>query len=596
MTILKPTHLLLLVSGLLTSACALTAEQYRWQDAHRVVAFADVHGAYDQLIELLSELEIIDEQRRWTGGNTHLVSTGDLLDRGADSRAVMDFLIALQDQAQAAGGRVHVILGNHELMNLYGDLRYVIKAEYQAYADERDVELRNAAREQWLTDGKLAEDFEAKYPAGFFRHRELFLPTGKYGQWIASLPFVIVVNNTAFAHGGLSPAVIGRDLSQINQILHTELNDYLSSWLTLRDAGVVTIGDSFWGRYDLVATWLKSQDQVSELTASAERFLKTEDSWLFGEDNPHWYRGNVYCAPIIELEQTQKALSSIGATRLVVGHTPTPSAVKSHLQDSVFALDTGMAPYYKGRPSALLLDENNIAVYYADNDETTKPASVYRQLGPRPGGLSDNDLEGFLQTAEIVDSETLDIAGRESTVVSLSDGKIRLRALFRPGKNMNEVAAYRLDKQLGLGLVPVTVSRRVNDKSGWLRFFMEGSVSEQDRQQKQLRGAPNCSLKDQYDLMNTFDTLIFNEGRTLNSIQYERNSWDLVLVDHDQGFKSKSGRPRHLKDAELFLNDTLAKRLQALSTESLQADFEGLLSKSQIKGVIKRRDQILKNR
>ncbi len=96
-----------------------------WQGIERVVAFADVHGAYAELTALLRSVGVVDEDLRWTGGRTHLVSLGDLLDRGADSRKVMDLLMRLQGEAATAGGRVHVVLGNHEAMNVLGDLRYV---------------------------------------------------------------------------------------------------------------------------------------------------------------------------------------------------------------------------------------------------------------------------------------------------------------------------------------------------------------------------------------------------------------------------------------------------------------------------------------
>ena len=64
----------------------------------------------------------------WAAGRAHVVSLGDLLDRGADSRKVMDLLMRLQGEAAAAGGQLHVVLGNHEAMNLLGDLRYVVPA------------------------------------------------------------------------------------------------------------------------------------------------------------------------------------------------------------------------------------------------------------------------------------------------------------------------------------------------------------------------------------------------------------------------------------------------------------------------------------
>ena len=97
--------------------------QYDWQDVSRVVAIGDIHGAYDEFTGLLRAVGLVDGDLHWQGGNTHLVSLGDLVDRGAGSKQVMDLLMRLQEQAEAAGGRVHVLLGNHELMNLTGDLR-----------------------------------------------------------------------------------------------------------------------------------------------------------------------------------------------------------------------------------------------------------------------------------------------------------------------------------------------------------------------------------------------------------------------------------------------------------------------------------------
>ena len=113
----------------------------------RVVVFADVHGAYNELIALLRETGMLDARDHWAAGHTHLVSLGDLLDRGADSRKVMDLLMRLQGEAQAAGGQLHVVLGNHEAMNMLGDLRYVEASEYASYGDwNRLPSARNCAK------------------------------------------------------------------------------------------------------------------------------------------------------------------------------------------------------------------------------------------------------------------------------------------------------------------------------------------------------------------------------------------------------------------------------------------------------------------
>ena len=116
----------------------------------RVIAFADVHGAYDDLTRLLKAAGVVDAELRWSGGRTHVVSTGDLLDRGKDSRKVMDLLMRLQGEAAAAGGQLHVTLGNHEAMNLLGHVRDVAPGELEAYAAEEPAGVRERMRAEWI--------------------------------------------------------------------------------------------------------------------------------------------------------------------------------------------------------------------------------------------------------------------------------------------------------------------------------------------------------------------------------------------------------------------------------------------------------------
>ena len=126
---------LLLLSAALALAAFAAAparadSNWRWTGVDRVVAFGDVHGAYRELVALLQRAGVVDPSLHWSGGATHLVSLGDLVDRGPDSRAVLDLLMRLEDEAPKVGGVVHVVLGNHEVMNLTGDLRYVSEADY----------------------------------------------------------------------------------------------------------------------------------------------------------------------------------------------------------------------------------------------------------------------------------------------------------------------------------------------------------------------------------------------------------------------------------------------------------------------------------
>src|SRR5688572_28488933 len=152
-----------------------------WDKVARVVAVGDVHGDYDQLVAVLRDGGLVDARLRWAGGETHLVQTGDRVDRGAESRKVMDLLMRLEKEARKAGGRVHPLLGNHEAMNMLGDLRYVSPEEFAAFQEPDSQRRRSAVWERLLAErrrrGEPAptdEDrqrFEAEVPLGWVEHR-----------------------------------------------------------------------------------------------------------------------------------------------------------------------------------------------------------------------------------------------------------------------------------------------------------------------------------------------------------------------------------------------------------------------------------------
>src|ERR1700730_7211921 len=104
---------------LLLSVCSPVRAQDTWTGGDRVVAIGDVHGDFERFTAVLRSAGLIDEDGNWAGGMTHLVQVGDALDRGPDSRKVLDLLMKLEQQAAKAGGYLHALIGNHEAMNLY---------------------------------------------------------------------------------------------------------------------------------------------------------------------------------------------------------------------------------------------------------------------------------------------------------------------------------------------------------------------------------------------------------------------------------------------------------------------------------------------
>ena len=133
------------------------ADDWQFSGVNRIVAVGDIHGAYDAAVSTLQQAGIIDDHLAWSGGDTHLVLTGDLLDRGPGSRQVIDLIMRLERQAVRAGGQVHQLLGNHEVMNLIGDVRYVSDPEYAAFSEDESAE----EREYWYQQYRGGQPVDA---------------------------------------------------------------------------------------------------------------------------------------------------------------------------------------------------------------------------------------------------------------------------------------------------------------------------------------------------------------------------------------------------------------------------------------------------
>ena len=181
-----------LLSALLLLAAAAEAQQDTWKGVERIVAVGDVHGDFEQFVKALRAAGVVDERNDWAAGKTHLVQTGDVLDRGPDSRKAMDLLMKLETQAAKAGGAVHPLIGNHEAMVLMDDWRYLLPAEIKAFGTEDDF-------------------------------RKALSAQGAYGKWIRGHNAVVQINDVLFAHAGVTPACARRTLREINDAIRKEL-------------------------------------------------------------------------------------------------------------------------------------------------------------------------------------------------------------------------------------------------------------------------------------------------------------------------------------------------------------------------------------
>jgi hypothetical protein len=603
-----------------------------WSGVERVVAFADVHGAHAELTALLQSVGIIDAELRWTGGRTHLVSLGDLLDRGADSRKVMDMLMRLQREAEAAGGRVHVVLGNHEAMNVLGDLRYVAADEFAAYAADEDPDERTRQREAFLArqSGATAADFERMFPPGFFAHRRLLGPQGQYGRWLLALPAAVRVNDTVYMHGGPSSLLHGRGIEDLNRAYTAAVDEYLATEAPLRAAGLIEIEDAYAERPDAAAARLQAMPAGAErdaLARTVERFRRADDDPLLGPKGPNWYRGAAFCNECAEADVLKPFLQQVGARRVVIGHTVARNAtVVSRFDGAVVKLDAGMnRAVYQGRPAALISEAAGSRVVYAL--PTVAAASVPAEpLYLSSQKLAEDTVADILARGTI--ETTLTCApGVLETRVTL-DGR-SVNAIFEsasPETVKRELAAYRLDRALGLGLVPATVAREHAGQDGILQGRPASWASEQDRQNARggalaglacqtITAVPQseparrplppdgktprlptggwCDLGAQFQLAYAFDALIGNQARTPDRYLYDADASTMFLTGHGSTFGASTQVPKALEGPLAKTGAEMQERLRRLDAATVEAAIGELVGTRAVKPLLQRRDKIL---
>lgn len=340
-------------SVLLSLPLAAEEPRFEWDNVERIVAIGDIHGAYDNLIRILQNANLIDGKLRWIGGEAHLVQNGDIVDRGPNSRKAMDFLMKLEDKAEDAGGRVHVLIGNHETWNVVGILDLVSAKEYEAFVDRdsrkrRDrifdryyEQIRREARDRDEDPpGKRVAraEFDGDYPLGFVEHRQAFSSNGKYGKWIQAHNTAIKINGILFSHGDWSEAFSEMDIAEINRRVRQELRGELpvQEGITFDEASPL--------QYRGLAQ--------TELTKTAQESAQ----------------------PLVD-----RILQNLDAKRMVVGHTLTGGVIESRFGGKHISIDVGMLELYRGGHRIALEIVNDEIRAIHDGGTIAIPESMYAE-------------------------------------------------------------------------------------------------------------------------------------------------------------------------------------------------------------------------
>jgi hypothetical protein len=309
-----------LLPTLSPSPRAPASRQCIWEGVEKIIAIGDLHGDYEHFITILKneKIKLVDNELHWIGGKTHLVQIGDVLDRGDRAKDIFDLIKNLEKEAEKAGGMVHMLIGNHEEMNItgiafqYAD--YVTDKQFydflpDSYKKRKEREFKKKTEnggdieDEWK---KLKEDEDAQqeYTLNFNLY---------YGRWIAEEHnAVIKINDTVFVHGGINEKYSTWPLKDINNLYYAEFQKWFR-------------GESF------------------------------RPKILWGEDSPLWFRLLATWPEQTYKSQVNRILANLGAKQMVIAHTPDIKVIPSRFGYKIWVIDTGISRIYRGFLSALII-------------------------------------------------------------------------------------------------------------------------------------------------------------------------------------------------------------------------------------------------
>jgi len=243
----------------------LSEEKSEYKGIKKMLVISDIEGNFGAFRKLLQGNGVIDENFNWTYGKDHLVLAGDFVDRGTMVTEVLWLIYSLEEKAKAAGGYVHYILGNHEIMNMSNDLNYV--------------------QERYIQHAQLMNK----------PYMQLFGANSEIGRWLATKNVIERVGNTLFTHGGVSGYLnnLNISLKELNQITRPFYTDTTYSYKDDRLNLIFSDFGPFWYRNYYKAPRANIQQIDSTLDIYNVRTISTGHTIIANEIRS-LYNGKLY--------------------------------------------------------------------------------------------------------------------------------------------------------------------------------------------------------------------------------------------------------------------------------------------------------------
>jgi hypothetical protein len=534
-------HLLIVLLILLVCPVAISAREipYEWSDVERIVAIGDIHGDYENFLSILKKVGIVNDSLQWIAGETHLVQIGDIMDRGPGAKDVFDLLMRLEKESEAVGGMVHVLLGNHEELNITGRSldypNYVTVEQFISFIPEKFLKektkqyikgLSDKDKERAETQGlDLSTDgnfrlFWEKLIREDRRARSAYVRNfdDTYGKWLLQKNAVIKINDIIFSHAGISEKYSKWKLRDINDQVRSELR-FIVQYL-----GNPSYSDTSFN-----------------------------PKIVYDSMSPLWFRGLATSDERNAQKEVYKTLDRLKARYMVTGHNFFQYGKRSpfldidgvrHFDGRVYNIDTGINRLYGGLVAALVINNDTFALRSVGTEQLT---SVSLPQQDKKAEASRRQLELFLKNAAIENINDLQTLGRTAPwIINLKDANVSRRAIFkyinhpRPDILFDsykyELAAYELSKYLNLELVPPMVEREIKGLTGSLQIMVENSISEWERREKNLQPKDVKTFEQAIADLRVFENLVYESCENLQDMLFDQTASKIYRIDFSQSF------------------------------------------------------------
>jgi Calcineurin-like phosphoesterase len=253
----------------------------------KIAAIGDLHGDLDATLKALQLAGAVNKKGDWSGGKMVVVQTGDILDRGADDLKIIKLFQKLIVQAEKSGGKIITILGNHEIMNLRGEFKYVGKLAFPPFDKFYDKTKNNKKLE-------IIPEFKRGRAIAFGKG-------GEIRKNFENKKVILILGNTVFVHGGLLKRHIKYGIEKINRETQN---------------------------------WIKGKREIPTV--------------IKGKKSPTWVRKFSKWIILDEkkCKKLSKILKSLNVNRMVVGHSIQSKGITSQCNKKIWRIDVAMSSHY----------------------------------------------------------------------------------------------------------------------------------------------------------------------------------------------------------------------------------------------------------